>query len=149
MIKDFNSIMRTSQRGSTLLEVVVTIGVVALLVTGLVAATTNSVGKTRGSRVRSQAIAYAQQGIELARKDRDTASAGFFTKSGLYCLGDDKLFTAAATCTPNVSSNFYTRTAQFAWQAAQSVMKVTVTVSWQEGSQVQSANLVTYFSQWK
>ena len=58
-------------RGQTLLELVVSVGVVAFVVLGLVAAVTSSLRFGQSSRSRSSAVKFAQEGMERTRGLRD------------------------------------------------------------------------------
>jgi len=68
------------QQGQSLVEMIVVIGVVVLLTTGIVVGTTTSLSRSETSETRSQALSYAQEGIELARGLRD---AGWNTFTAL------------------------------------------------------------------
>lgn len=138
-----------NERGATLLEVLMMVSVAALLVTGLVASTINSVGSARASRMRSQAVRFAQEGMELVRGDRDKSWKPFSNKSGNYCLGENGIFTSQPSCAPNVGEDVFTRTVLFEWVASPGYMKVTVTVMWPEGSGQKSTNLISHFTDWK
>lgn len=141
--------MQKKDRGSTLLEVLMMVSVAALLVTGLVASTINSVGNARASRMRSQAVRFAQEGMELVRGERDKSWKPFSNKNGNYCLGENGNLTSQPNCTPNVGDNVFTRTALFEWVASPGYMKVTITVAWPEGSGQKNTTLISFFTDWK
>lgn len=139
---------RTNNHGQSLIEVVVIIGVVILLVTGLVVGTTVALRTSRLGRMRSAANKYAQQAMELARNLRDQGWIGFQEMSGLYCLGEDNVFPTSPSdsCTVNMEG-VYTRSVVFVWNDPR--MRVTATVSWNEGSSAHQSQLVTYFTRWR
>jgi type II secretory pathway pseudopilin PulG len=56
--------------GSSLIEIVIAIGVVGLVLTGIIASLTFSVKSTSESKYRSLATAKAQEVIELFRRER-------------------------------------------------------------------------------
>lgn len=137
------------QGGQSLIEVVVAIGVVVVLVTGLVVGTTSALKAGQYTRTKSQAIKYSQEGMELARQLRNDSWAAFAAKSGLWCLNKAGSWTqSAGTCAVNID-NIFTRGVTFEWIAAKSLMKVTVDVSWTDSGGSHNSPLVSYFSQWK
>jgi Tfp pilus assembly protein PilV len=102
-------------RGQSLVEAVVTLGVVVLLVTGLIVGTTSSLRYAENSRTRNLATQYAQEGLELARQKRDDGWSTFIKLSGMRCVKiDDQGVTVIAdigTC-PETDGRF-TRTISF------------------------------------
>lgn len=139
-----------SQKGQTLVEAVVVIGVVVLLVTGLVAGTTAALRSAQSGRTRTQAVSLAQEGIEIVRGVRDNNWTTFQAYTGSYCLGSNHVLTpSGGTCTPNITTaqGVLARSVSFDWQDPK--MVVTVTVSYTEGEGSKDVTLVTYFTQWK
>jgi type II secretory pathway pseudopilin PulG len=139
-----------TQKGQTLVEAVVVVGIVVLLVTGLVAGTTSSLRSAQSGRTKTQAVSLAQEGIEIIRTMRDENWDLFEAHSGSYCLGDDHVLTVSGgTCSPNITTDqgVLTREATFTWQDPR--MVVEVDVSYIEGEATRNVNLVTYFTQWK
>lgn len=142
--------IRRLQRGQTLVEAVVVVGVVVLLVTGLIAGTTASLRSAQSGRTRAQAVSYAQEGIEIVRGVRDQSWNKFQSYSGSYCLGSTQTLTPnSGTCPVNLttSEGSFTRSVSFNWQNPK--MVVTVTVSYTEGEGQKDVTLVTYFTEWK
>jgi Tfp pilus assembly protein PilV len=142
--------MHLWQRGQTLVEAVVVVSIVVLLVTGLVAGTTASLRSAQSGRTKTQAVAIAQEGMELLRTMRDEDWDTFAAYSGSYCLGDDHVLSVSpGTCSPNVTSSQlpFTREVEFSWQDPK--MVATVNVSYLEGENTRTSTLVTYFTQWK
>jgi type II secretory pathway pseudopilin PulG len=143
---------RVDSRGQTLVEAIVVIGVVVLLVTGLIAGTTTSMRTTRISRTRSQAVKYAQEGLEIVRTLRDTNWGAFALLAGLQCLGSDGQFTTGGgTCDPNIATGeeVFTRSVNFSWNPTYNRMEVTVMVDYPDETKVSPITLTTYFTQWK
>lgn len=137
-------------KGQTLVEVVVVIGVVVLLVTGLIAGTTTSLKSAQSGRIRSQAVSYAQEAIESVRSIRDRSWSTFMEYSGSYCLGSDLIFNPSpGTCSVNITGgeNSFTRSVNFNWQDPK--MVITATVSFVEGESTRNVVLETYLTQWK
>ncbi len=137
-----------AHKGQSLVEVIIVIAIVALLVTGLVVATTSSLKASQFARNKAIAVKYAQEGIELARSDRDISWTEFSTRSGMYCLDDvTREFVPAASCSPNVANNTLTRSVDFSWNGTR--MQVAVTVNWIDGDGPHTSQLVTNFYKWR
>ncbi len=137
--------------GQTLAEVVVAIGVIVLLVTGLIVGTSVTLKASQYSKARSQAVQYAQESIELARTIRDggwTAFRAYGTVAGTsWCLDKAGVWTAMdGSCLPNID-NFFTRQVTFTWTDPR--MKADIVVSWQDGNKTYTVPISTYFTQWK
>ncbi len=140
--------------GQTLLELVIAIGVVAIVVTGLVVAATSSLRYGQESRTRTLAVSYAQEGLELARQIRDTqSSAAFIAYSGSgtkdWCLNQADAWAQddGSGCGPIVSGSPYTRTVTFTWDGT--TMTVLSSVSWVLGGTQASTQLKTYLTLWR
>lgn len=137
-------------KGQTLVEAVVVIGVVVLLVTGLIAGTTASLKSSQSGRIRSQAVSFASEALEIVRSIRDENWITFLGYTGSYCLGSDNILTpTASACATNIvgAENSFARGVSLSWQDPK--MVVTATVSFVEGEQVKDVTLVTYLTQWK
>lgn len=143
--------MKISSRGQTLAEVVVAIGVVVLLVTGLVVGTSVTLKASQYGKARSQAVQYAQEAVEIARTLRDNGWTTFASYGGVspvfWCLDKSGVWTAMSdSCSANID-NFYTRQVTFTW--ADPRMKVDVLVSWTDGNKTYTVPISTYITQWK
>ena len=107
------------QRGQTLVEIVVAIGVVLLLVTGLVAGATVTIKSAQYGRSKTLAVRYSQEALEKARSLRDTGWETFVaygSPAGLtWCLDKAGSWTQASACSANID-NIYTRSVVFVWQ---------------------------------
>lgn len=133
-------------KGQTLLEIIVVIGVIIVLTTGLVALTTVSIQNTRIGVLKSQAVKYAQEGMELVRQRRDSNWTDFKAMNGNWCINDDGTWFKADVCYRNVKF-FFGRTANFTWDDVNQRMAVKVTVDWTEGNIFYKTDLNSYFSE--
>jgi Tfp pilus assembly protein PilV len=144
--------MKQTQTGQSLIEVIVMLAVVVMVVTGLVVGTVSSLKVTTFSSNKSQGTKYAQEGMELVRKDRDTSWSTFLARSGrTYCIpsGGDA-WTESNSCLVNIDTGTsqFTRSAQFTWDGT-STMTVTVTVSWQDGGNTHTSQITSNFTKWR
>lgn len=140
------------ERGQTLLEIVVALGVIAVVLTGLVTAVTASLRYSQVSKYRSQGVKFAQEGIELARKLRDTSPwaefSVFSSGTGEWCLNEAGSWSASdGSGCPIVAGSTFWRTVTFVLNG--SVMDVTSEVSWGDRSTSSTVTLRTYLSDWR
>lgn len=145
-----------NQQGQSLVEMIVVIGMVVLLATGVVAGTTISLSRSGASQIRTDALTVAQAGIELARGQRDNGWDAFAlrgTPQSTYCVGSDGAFGQAQTsCTAVNVDNKYTRsvTLQMTTISGISTMKVTSSVTWGDTTNpLNKVELTTYLTQWR
>lgn len=139
-------------RGQTLLELVVSVGVVAFVLLGLVVAVTSSLRFSQASRFRSGAVKYAQEGMELTRQLRDSHTWDEFmaytgTTAKQWCVDKFGVWSALGGSSCATLNGLYTRTVSLQW--ADPVVDAIVTISWQDGSTVRTSKLESYFTQWK
>jgi len=132
-------------RGQSLVESVVTLGVVILLVTGLVIGTTASLKYAQSSRSRSTATQYASEGLELARKERDRGWTAF-ARSGTFCVGTSGNI-PTEPC--DVIDNTYSRSLEYTYNDTTKSVIVVSKVSWIEGNETRIISLQTTFTNWK
>lgn len=146
-----------NQAGQSLVEMIVIVGMVILLVTGIVAGTTASLSRSETSKVRSAALSFAQEGIELARGQRDNGWNAFMSMGSpggiLYCVNSNSPpdWTAGGTCPPNVDSTF-TRSVTLKFDPVAGIPTMTVIsqVKWGDTTNPSnSVQLTTYLTQWK
>lgn len=138
-------------RGQTLLELIVSIGVVVFVMLGLVVAVTSSLRFSQASRYRSRAVKYAQEAIEMTRQLRDTnlwdtfiAYAGVTPK--VWCLSKTGVWTPEdGNCQP--LDGIFSRNVTLTWDDP--LVRVQADVSWQDGSRVLHSQLDTYLTRWK
>ncbi|MBU1322439.1 hypothetical protein KKE48_03345 [Patescibacteria group bacterium] len=130
--------------GQSLIEVVVAVGMIALLLTAVLALISLSVKNSRLAKDRTIAVGLAQQGVELMRTYRD------YSFTDLSGQADGSVYNLAENWTvgpllisPCLTKNIYTYYTRCVKLSPG--IEVIVTVDWQEGSQnfqtVQSTNL--------
>lgn len=143
--------MKNHANGQMLIEMIVVIGVVVVLATGIIAGTSSSLARTQGNQARSSALQYAQEGIEYARQKRDagwTSFAGLLegTQSITYCVDSNNMWTAPP-CAVNIAS-VYTRSITLS--LADGNILIDVIVVWGDQSQPDNnVELKTTLTQWK
>jgi Tfp pilus assembly protein PilV len=139
-----------SIRGQSLVESVVAIAVVMMLLMGLVVGTTTTISSTTNSAMRTKALKYAQNALELVRIRRDASWSQFvadFTASPNQCVAGLNI-QAAGTCP--AADGVFTRTLQFTYGGvANQQMTVVSVVAWTENGHPRSINLQTTMTPWK
>jgi len=129
--------MKNDVRGQMLIEMIVVIGVVVILTTGIIAGTSMSLSRTQGNQIRSSALQYAQEGIELTRQKRDAGWTAFVNDQG----------------TTESTLGIYTRSISLTLEntgLADERMLVDVVVSWGDATQTENnVELKTTLTQWK
>ncbi len=134
-------------RGISLIEAVVTLGVVMLLISGLVVGMTSSLQNAQASKARGVAVQSAQAALEIIREERDSNWTTFasrdVTGTGTnYCMdGTGQLTVVNESCLRIVT---FTKNLIDPGQ-----MDVVVTVSWVEGNTIKNVTLKTKYTQWK
>lgn len=146
----------TEQAGQSLVEIIVVVGTVVLMVSGLIVATTSALKTTRFSTTKSPSVKYAQEGIEQARKIRDSSWSSFFaykdSPDGLWCLNAANAWSSAQGSATNCAGNLstvFTRTVQFSWDAPNNRMQVQSVVTWNDGGVIRQSDVTTYFTDWR
>jgi Tfp pilus assembly protein PilV len=141
--------------GQSLVEVVVAVGIVLILVTGLIVATTFSLRFNQRSKIRTEALSYAEEGLEFVRQLRD-ADWNTVPSTGIYCFGIGQAGlegeVPAGGCSVDEATGF-TRTIEMSTddvcEDPLTCKKVTASVSWTENSQMQSVRLSSYLTNWR
>jgi type II secretory pathway pseudopilin PulG len=142
------------REGQTLVEMIVLIGMVVLLTTGIVAGTTVSLSRSHLSQSRTSALALAQSGIELARGIRDNGWGAFeeMGKPGskTYCVGLTGNFVEGMCTGFNIDNKFMRSiTLKSTTISGVSTIKVTSHVSWADTTNpANSMELITYLTPW-
>ena len=147
-----NGMLKKYLQGQSLVEVVITIGIVILLLTGIVVATTSSLRFSGQSKLRSQAVSFAKEGLEVVRNIRDTSWSSLPTLTSSYCLPKDQmtlgdLIADDGSCPFNLDGVFSRKIVIDVMSIGK--ISVTSTVSWHEGSEIRSFTLSTYLTDWK
>lgn len=135
--------------GATLVETIIVVSIVAVVVSSLIAGSTSSLRSTSFTSTKAQATKYAQEGIELARRQRDLSWSEFFNRRDqTWCINKDGNWTSLPTCPVNID-NFFTRTVILGWNAGANRMEIVSVVSWPSGGRIHSSEIRTHLTQWR
>lgn len=134
--------------GQAIVELIIAFAVAVVAVVGLVAVATKSVSNSGVSKRQSTATAYATQGMEWVRGQRDVlgwgGAGGFYAKAGTFCL--NTLAWNSMPCAAITGTEF-TRTVVMSQVAGppQQVQTV-VAVTWTESARTLTAGQTTFFT---
>ncbi len=154
---NFSFGIKQKENGQSLMEALIAVGLVIVIATVLISATTTGLKSGQSGKLRSKAVRLSQDGLENSRKLRDSSWDTFQNRdsnltdslSTLWYLKSDNSWTQDVTDPDLVIENIYTRSITFMWDSANSRMKVDSVVSWNERNQVKNVTLSTYFTQWR
>jgi Tfp pilus assembly protein PilV len=147
------------QRGSSLIEIIIATGVMALVLTAIVAGMTMSLKTTAQSEYRTQAVKRAQEALEIFRRERTLLGWDSFSSelvdSGTYCfqtLPAPRTPFLLGACTDD--SNIVISGVDFYRQAVVDIiaadsLQVTVTVNWDNGDGPRNVEITQVFRQWE
>lgn len=146
--------------GQTLIEVLVALGTAVIVLSATVSVTISALNNAQFSKNQNIATAYAQEGMEIMRKMRNSDPSIFDSLNGSYCLdkgsrgldpdSDQKNRSITNGCSKVSSSpnpvnidNIYVRQVDIEEDLAkcQEIKKITVTVSWSSNKCTSSDNL--------
>ena len=149
-------------RGSSLIELIVATGVMALVLTAIVAGLTLSLKIGADSEYRTQAVKRAQEGMEVFRRERTLLGWDLFVNSlrasTTYCLATlpaPKVAFTPGLCSSSdvliISSQEFFREATVSideTNPTDPLVKITVTVSWAADEKAKDVVLPQTFRKW-
>lgn len=143
-------------KGQTLFELVMGIAIGVVVITGIVIATTLSVGNAIFAKKNALATRYSQEALEWLRTERDKSWATVFSKGAsttqYYCLPTLSWDIANHCSLPQtISGTDFLRELSLLNKDldGNDGLEATITVSWSDGTGKHSSHLTTQFTQWK
>jgi type II secretory pathway pseudopilin PulG len=127
----------SSQKGQTLIEMMIALSIVVLVLLALITLITVSLRNASFSKNHSLATQYAQEALEEVRALRDQEGWEDFEDA---C---DENFSSLLTPLPSM----FNRTIDC--EGSVNSKTVTATVSWTDGTGTHNSVLTTHFTQWK
>lgn len=142
--------------GQSLVEVIVAVGMMALLLVALLALITLSIKNSRVAQNHADAVALSQGGVELMRAYRDYSFTALQSAVRLtaYPLPSDwvvenGLSGDCDTQSYTVSENFARCALVDLTEGETDSIDVVITTYWQEGASQKSVNQTARLSQWE
>jgi Tfp pilus assembly protein PilV len=122
-------------KGQTLIESVLAFGVISIVLSSIAIILVSSLNNAGQGKDQVLATQYAQEGIEILRKIRNSDYQAFGTYSGSYCLAkDSSVLGSPSSCSvPNVDSYIRSVTIEQSPGCGVSVAKIIVKVAWTDG----------------
>jgi type II secretory pathway pseudopilin PulG len=150
------------QRGSSLIEIIVATGVMALVLTSIIAGLTLSLKTNAESEYRSQAVKRAQEAMEIFRRERTLLGWEDFTNAlrndPVYCFQDLPepygVFNAGTCGTDEtivISGQEFTREAEVVVDETDPndpQVRVKIVMSWTTNDNVKDVELIQVFRRW-
>lgn len=141
--------MIKSQKGQSLVEALIALGVAVVIISGIAVAVITSVNNTDFSKNQNLATQYAQQGMELVRHKSESDWGSFTMLSGSYCLDQNStdLSPAGLGCSLNIndanSNPFFIRQVDVSQNTSSCTgsASVSVKVSWTDGKCSSASNV--------
>lgn len=151
-----------NQQGSSLIEIIVATGVMALVLTSIVAGLTLSLKTNAESEYRSQAVKRAQEAMEVFRRERTLLGwesfINTFRTNTVYCFKDLPEpfgeFTRGACGSDDtivISGQEFVREATVTVDETDPnnpQVRVVVTMSWTTNDNVKDVEIVQVFRRW-
>lgn len=131
------------EKGQTVLEAVIVVGIVIVFVTGILSLATITLHAAQLAKRRSRATALARADIELVRSLRDGDYITFKQKTGSYCVDKDGVWTSAESGCPVSIDRLYSRKITLDWNESTDTVHVISDVSWHEAGADKHAVLET------
>jgi len=137
--------------GQTFVEVIIIVSIVIIIITALVSGTIASLKITGYNALKSQATKYAQDGIELSRKERDASWSVFYNRSQppkTWCVDKVGVWSQQSPCPVNIDNTF-TRSIQLSYDGVNQRIEARVIVTWRDGAEIRSSKITTFFTNWR
>lgn len=138
------------ERGQTLFELVIAVGVAVLVVTGIVALVTLSLRNANFARDRAQATRYAQEALEWLRSERNNGWNTFYSRvptSPTWCL-NTLSWSSPGSCGSGsvITGTKFVRRAVFSVVEANRSVSAQVLVSWTDSQGAHQSKVDTIFT---
>jgi len=146
-----------ANKGQSLIEIVAALGIILLILTGVITATTFSIKSSRFSKTQSMATKYANEMNEWIRSQRDTTSWTEFrdSRSSLdpgttYCFNDTPTsWPSSGLCPGYALKSMFKRQATLINEGgAQNKITIKIEVEWQDESGIHKSELETFLTEW-
>lgn len=132
-----------NEKGQTVLEAVIVVGIVIVFVTGILSLATITLHAAQLAKRRSRATALARANIELVRSLRDGDYTTFKQKTGSFCVGSEGVWTSADSGCAVSIDRLYARKITLDWNESTDTVHVISDVSWHEAGGDKHAVLET------
>ncbi len=146
-------------KGQSLFELILAVGISALIIVSIVSLVNNSLQNAAFSRNESTAGKYAQAATEWLRGQRDNRIDVFIAMAGTtsWCLTDasltDSSWNNSGQCSSSeyITGTIFRRQADFSTSVVggKNVYRAVVTVAWVDSKGTHNVNSATDFTDWR
>lgn len=143
-----------SSLGQSLFEVILTVAIITLIITGVVSLAVNSLQNAVYSRNKTRSSRYVQEAVEWLRRERDTDFTLFKSRSEtpVWCLNSlswNNLGTCGAD--EKISGTPFKRELNFitSLKSGKIIIEASVVVSWEDSRGLHEVKSITYFTDWR
>lgn len=149
---------KNRNNGQSLFELIMSIGVSALIIVAVVALVNNAIQNAAFSKNETQASKYAQAATEWLRGQRDNRIDTFIANSASsWCLTDPQLndtsWDQGSAClnTDFILDTIFVRQVDFTTttESGKKIIKAVVTVNWKDSKGTHTVNSATNFTDWR
>jgi len=137
--------------GQSLVEMIVSVGVVSLVLVGLISAITYALANAQFARNKASATKYAQEALEWMRHERDSGWGAFAGRSDqTYCLTDlSWLHAGSCEASEVITGTAFMRQATLTTNATSDRVDIELVVIWAQGTRTPEVKLNTYLSKYQ
>jgi len=142
-----------TQCGQSLFEVVVAVGVFALIIAAIVGLATSSIRNTTFTRNNALATRYSQEAVEWLRTQRDTDWTSFHTRAvavpPTYCMANLS-WADFGDCglSDEIAETILFRQVDFS-DVTDTSVTATITTSWTDSQGTHQVEVSTEFTDWR
>lgn len=142
--------IKQSKAGQIIVEVLFAIGVVAMCLIALTAVSSTAINNGIYAKNAQLANRYAQEGLEIARRERDRADGwqDFYNSfNNDWCLSSAYLWTNCNCFNPSPNVGIFFRCLTFVNDTAER-KSITAQVSWTDGNKTHEVEATTFLTKW-
>lgn len=132
------------KKGQILVEMLLAFAIMALVLVAMTGIATKSLSNSNFSRSKSQANAYATEGVEWIKGQEKTNGIDFLVgKSGTYCINTLD-WNTTGSCVNQITGTGFSREVNISGTLPQ--ITLVVTVKWTESNKVNTSVQTTVFT---
>lgn len=139
------------EKGATLLEIVIAIGLISVILMSLVSLSTKSLSNSTVSREKNQATRFTQETIEWVRQERDASWRTLNEKvdqNQIWCMPTNSWSTPGACSDQTIANTSFKREVHFN-RTNQESLEVTVVTQWYESGNLNESRSATLLTKWQ
>jgi len=137
--------------GTSLLEIIIAVGLVSVILISLVSLSTKSVSNSTVSKEKNQATRHTQETIEWLRLQRDTSWSDMISHvqaNSTWCMAENEWNSPGSCSGQSIPDSNFVREVTFA-QPQDDIVEVTVITSWTEGGNAHESRSTTLLTKWQ